>query len=192
MCAIRSDAKLPMKYINLADARRVFVEIDYKLTKTFSKSGGFFLLSNLMVSENSSETKNGDKLVVNKHRVSNTETKNQTKATLHYDLSEDDHFMNLTLYAVGACVQVFKIRVYYYVCPTNETLMVTRTAAPSTGFLEASANCSIKQSGKKGSVVVAKCGSDGEWSKVEDKEGGCTNDCGAGTELINDTCTGTV
>jgi hypothetical protein len=93
-----------------------------------------------MVSENSSETKN-DKLVVNKHRVSNAETKNQTKATLHYDLSEDHHFMNLTLYAVGACVQVFKIRVYYYVCPTNETLMVIKTAAPSSGFNEASANC---------------------------------------------------
>jgi hypothetical protein len=33
VCAAKSDAKLPMKYINLADARRVFVEIDYKLTK---------------------------------------------------------------------------------------------------------------------------------------------------------------
>ena len=184
VCARSSDSKRPLKGLKLGDAKTVFVEIDYSITKKFGASGGLSLL------KSNSETTADDNVFV-KRVVSNIET-NRTKITLHYDVGEDDRFLKLTLYASKACVQVFKIIVYYYVCPANETLLVTRTVAPSSGFIETSANCSIKQSGKKGSVVVAKCGSDGEWRKVEDEEGGCSSDCGAGTELINDTCTGTV
>ena len=166
------------------DAKKIFVEIEYKIAQNFSTSGGLSLLSNLLVSGSTSDTRNKDIL------VSNSMSENNTKATLHYDVKKGDHSVNLTLHGYKICVKVFKVTVYYYVCPKNDALMVTRTVAPRTGFIEASANCSIKQSGKKGSVVVAKCGSDGEWRKVVDKEGGCTNDCDPGTELINDTCTG--
>lgn len=168
------------------DARKVAVEIEYKLAEAFSSSGGLFLSSNLLESESTSDTRNKDKL------ISNTKTDNNSKSTLYYDVTKDDDQLNLTLHGFKVCVKVFKITVYFYVCPKNDELKVSRTVAPRTGFIEASANCSIKQSGKKGSVVVAKCGDDGEWTKVEDKEGGCRNDCGPGTELINDTCTGTV
>jgi hypothetical protein len=177
VCARYNNPELPLKRLNLRDAKRVYVVIDYKITIKFGLSGGLSLLSNFE-----------DNV---KRLVSDKET-NRTKTTVRYDPSEDNGILKLTLYASKACVQVFKITVYYHVCPANETLLVTRTVAPSSGFIEASANCSIKQSGKKGSVVVAKCGSDGEWRKVEDEEGGCSSDCGAGTELINDTCTGTV
>ena len=162
------------------DAKKIFVEIDYRITRNFT-FGGLSLLSNLLKS-GTSDTRN--------ILVSNSMSENNTKATLHYDVKKDDHSVNVTLHGYKICVKVFKVTVYYYVCPKNDALMVTRTAAPRTGFIEASTNCSIKQSGKKGSVVVAKCGSDGEWRKVGDKEGGCTNDCDPGTELINDTCTG--
>lgn len=169
------------------DAKKVFVEIEYMISRNFSASGGLFLLSNLLVL-GTSDSRNKNRL------VSNSMSSKRKKATLHYDVQKDDHLLNLTLRGYKICVKVFKITVYYYVCPKNDTLMVTRTTAPRTGFIEASANCSIKQSGKKGSVVVAKCGSDGKWRKVEDKEGGCTNDCGPGTELndTSNTCTGMV
>ena len=167
------------------DARKVAVEIEYRLSKAVSSSSGLFLLSNLLESGSTSDTRNKERL------ISNTETANNSKSTLYYDVTKGDDQLNLTLYGFKVCVKVFKIKVYFYVCPKNDALKVSRTVAPRTGFIEASANCSIKQSGKKGSVVVAKCGYDGEWTKVEDKEGGCRNDCGPGTELINDSCTGT-
>ena len=172
----------PLKPMDTKDAKKIFVEIEYRISKNVT-FGGLFLSSNLLKS-GTSDTRNKGIL------VSNSASKNNTKATLHYDVRKDDHLVNLTLRGQKICVKVFKVTVYYYVCPKNDALMVTRTVAPRTGFIEASANCSIKQSGKKGSVVVAKCGSDGEWRKVVDKEGGCTNDCDPGTELINDTCTG--
>ena len=183
LCGRLSNGKLPLKPMDTKDAKKIFVEIEYRIAQNFSTSGGLFLSSNLLVS-GTSDTRNKDIL------VSNSVSENNTKATLHYDVRKDDHLVNLTLHGYKICVKVFKVTVYYYVCPKSDALMVTRTAAPRTGFIEASANCSIKQSGKKGSVVVATCGSDGEWRKVEDKEGGCTNDCDPGTELINDTCTG--
>ena len=181
-CPRNGQAQLPLKQLDLKDAKRVFVEIEYIIAKTFGSSGGLSLIS-------SSGTAEDD--VRSKRLINNKET-NRTKTTLSYDSNEDDHLLNLTLYASKACVQVFKITVYYNVCPTDEMLKVSRTVAPISGYIEASANCSIKQSGKKGSVVVAKCGSDGKWVKVEDKEGGCSSDCDPGTELISDTCKGTV
>ncbi|XP_028394189.1 ephrin type-B receptor 1-B-like [Dendronephthya gigantea] len=187
-CGRKTNAKFPLKYIKTKDAKKVFVEIEYNIYRTFGESSGLFILSNLLMSENISEAKDKEGLV-EKHSVDKIASNVRKKATLHYDINEDDHFMNLTLLGFKVCVKVFSITVYYNVCPANESLKVTRTAAPRIGFIEASVNCSIKQSGKKGSVVVAKCGSDGNWSKVEDKEGGCTNDCDPGTELINDTCT---
>jgi hypothetical protein len=165
--------------LDVKDGKRVFVEIDYKVTMTFGNSGGFYLKSSSGTSDG-----NGDKRLVSDKKIK------RTNITLHYDFNEDDHLLNLSLYVIKACVLVFEIKVYYNVCPTDETLQVSRTVAPISGYIEASANCSIKQSGKKGSVVVAKCGSDGEWIKVEDKDGGCSSDCSPGTELIRDTCTG--
>ena len=139
-----------------------------------------------MTSENNSETRNEDALM--KRRVDNKKG-NRTTVTLEYDINEDDNFLNLTLYGVKLCVQVYKITVYFYFCPKNKRLSVIRTVAPSTGYTEVSKDCPIKQSGQKGTVLVAKCGSNGEWTKLKDKIG-CTNDCNAGTELTNGTCTG--
>lgn len=189
VCTQRGDVKLPLKYVDVRDAKRVFIEIEYEMPKLFSEKSAFILLSSMISSENRSETRTETGPSA-KRVLSVREVKNRTKTTVHFDVKDNGSILNLTLVASRACVQVFKITMYFYVCPKNKTLKVSRTPAPNVGFEEARVNCSIKQTGKGGSVVVAKCGSNGEWVKLEDKGGGCTDECDAGTELIVDACTG--
>lgn len=118
-----------------------------------------------------------------------TATNGSTKKTLHYDVDKKEVLLNLTLRARKICVTVLSIRVYYYVCPKNKTLMVNRTVAPSTGVVNATVNCDFNVDGNDGSVVVAQCENDGKWTKISNKDG-CKRNCEPGTEPLNSACMG--
>ncbi|XP_046849885.1 ephrin type-B receptor 1-B-like isoform X1 [Xenia sp. Carnegie-2017] len=177
---------LYLKRLKTQDANRVFVEIKYEIDKTLSSNSNFRISSNFIRNGKALKMK-GELGFERTDVLGTTATNGSTKKTLHYDVDKKEVLLNLTLRARKVCVTVLSIRVYYYVCPKNKTLMVNRTVAPSTGVVNATVNCDFNVDGNDGSVVVAQCENDGKWTKISNKDG-CKRNCEPGTEPLNSAC----